>query len=133
MPVSMPFVRLTAALVAFGATACAAENARQAPAVASAADSAAAAAPADSALAGTRDSAAGDVAAAPGDTARRGAAGVLAAGRNRHDAESFAAAIRKGESKLAAWPKGPAPLAGALLPGAGSWRTTATRIRRRWA
>jgi glycosyltransferase involved in cell wall biosynthesis len=71
---------------------------------------------------GTRDSSAGDVAdsaaaAAPTDTLKRGSAGVLAPGRNKHDAESFAAAIRKGESKLASWPKGPAPAAGALLPG----------------
>ena len=54
---------------------------------------------------------------AAGDTAKRGPAGTLLPGRNRHDAESFAAAIRKGESRLASWPKGPAALPGALLPG----------------
>ena len=134
-----PLARFTAALVALGATACAAENARQTAAqpdaptgevttVAAAADSLRADSAA-SAATGTRDSAAGDVAApvpnaspgaadpAPNDTLRRGAAGALAAGRNRHDAESFSAAIRKGESQLAGWPKGPATLPGALLPG----------------
>ncbi len=132
---STPLARITAALIAFGATGCAAENVRQAAAPADAptgaATTVAAAADSlreDSTRAGTRDSAAGDVGAAPtpapavdggpGDhPAKRGPAGVLAAGRNRHDAESFAAAIRKGESKLATWPKGPAPLPGALLPG----------------
>jgi hypothetical protein len=137
--VSTPLVRITAALFAFGATGCAAENVRQAAAPADAPTGAATtvAAAADSlrrdgARLGARDSAAGDVAApaatpnaapnaAPGadgdDAPKRGPAGVLAPGRSRHDAESFAAAIRKGESKLAAWPKGPAPLPGALLPG----------------
>ncbi len=134
---SSPLARITAALIAFGATGCAAENVRQAAAPADAPTGAvttvAAAADSlreDSTRLGTRDSAAGDVGAAPAsapaaaldggpgdDPAKRGPAGVLAAGRNRHDAESFAAAIRKGESKLATWPKGPAPLAGALLPG----------------
>ena len=129
---SSPLARITAALIAFGATGCAAENVRQAAAPADAptgaATTVAAAADSlreDSTRAGTGDSAAGDVGAAPSsapaggpgdDPAKRGAAGVLAAGRNRHDAESFAAAIRKGESKLAGWPKGPAPLPGALLP-----------------
>jgi hypothetical protein len=42
---------------------------------------------------------------------------VLLPGRNKHDAESFGAAIRKGESKLPTWPKTPAGLEGALLPG----------------
>jgi hypothetical protein len=126
MPVLTPLARLTAALLALAATACAAENAQQvaatadAPAGTAAADSVRAAG-ADSTV-GTRDSSAGDVAdsaaaAAPTDTLKRGSAGVLAPGRNKHDAESFAAAIRKGESKLASWPKGPAPAAGALLPG----------------
>ena len=40
----------------------------------------------------------------------------LAPGRPTKDATSFAAAIRAGARKEATWPKGPAPLAGALLP-----------------
>ena len=123
---STPLARLTAALFALAATACAAENARQA---APAGAQTAARAAADSLR---PDSATGDVAgapneaseaaaaspnAAPGDTAKRGPAATLLPGRNRHDAESFAAAIRKGESRLASWPKGPAALPGALLPG----------------
>jgi hypothetical protein len=137
MPVPTPLARLTAAFAALAAIACAAESPRQA--AVGDASAGAAAATADSA--GARDSAAGDVAAAdaaapnasPGDTLKRGQAGVLAPGRNRHDAESFSAAIRKGESRLATWPKGPAPLPGALLPGGASSPTTATRTRRRWA
>ena len=40
----------------------------------------------------------------------------LIAGRNAHDSVSFYSAIRKGTRALADWPKGPDPLAGAILP-----------------
>ncbi len=152
MPTSLvptPLARLTAALVALGATACAAETSRQpgAPTDAPTGAVTTAAAAADSLR---RDSAAGDVggesaaapadapaAAAPTTSAAAGtppapgansAAGVatpqvattaptLAPGRNKHDQNSFAAAIRVGEKKLAAWPRGPAAAPGSLLPG----------------
>ncbi len=41
----------------------------------------------------------------------------LIAGRNKHDENSFAAAIRQGTKRLATWPAGPTPAPGALLPG----------------
>jgi hypothetical protein len=111
-----------APLVAALAAACANDTARQPDAAAAAATGTVTTVAAAGAVAG--DSAAPVVAApdagaaaAAGDTTRRGPAPQLAPGRNRHDAESFAAAIRKGESKLAGWPKGPAALPGALLPG----------------
>lgn len=81
--------------------------------------------------AGTADSAAGEVAAAspdaaspnaaspnaaPGDTARKVTATLLP-GRSKQDMSTLIAAIRKGEAKLASWPKGPAAAPGALLPG----------------
>lgn len=40
----------------------------------------------------------------------------LQGGRTRQDAESFGATIRAGTKQLAVWPKGPALLAGSLLP-----------------
>jgi hypothetical protein len=52
---------------------------------------------------------------APGDTARKITA-QLNAGRKKHDMTSLVAAIRQGEKKMAAWPKGPTPAPGALLP-----------------
>jgi hypothetical protein len=73
------------------------------------------AAPAAAPTNATTNAAAGDVAAGP--TPGTGPAPVLLPGRNKHDAESFGAAIRKGESKLPTWPKTPAGLEGALLPG----------------
>jgi hypothetical protein len=48
----------------------------------------------------------------PGDTV----APRLLPGRGKMDVTSFAAAIRAGTRKEAAWPAGPAPIAGALLP-----------------
>jgi hypothetical protein len=109
MPVPNPLARFAAAVLALGATACAAETARPA---APAADSVPAAAEAP----GTRDSAAGDVAtaAAPADTA--GLTPTLLPGRTKQDMATFMAVVRKGHAKLATWPKGPAPAAGALLP-----------------
>jgi hypothetical protein len=117
--------RPLALLLAVGVAACVSEAARQPAAAAPTGDVSTVAAAADSLR---RDSAAGSVAgdsapaemtdAAPGDTAKkRDYAAALLPSRNRHDRESYAAAIRKGESKLAAWPKGPAALPGALLPG----------------
>jgi hypothetical protein len=58
--------------------------------------------------------ASGDAAAAP--TPNDSINPRLAAGRGKKDALSFAAAIRAGTRKEASWPKGPAPIAGALLP-----------------
>ena len=123
--------RPVALLLAVGVAACVSEAARQPAAAAAptgdvttaaaaadslAADSARAGAGGTAAVAaGTTDSAAAP--AGPGDTLKRSAGGTLIAGRNRHDQESFNAAIRKGESKAATWPKGPAPAPGALLPG----------------
>ena len=40
----------------------------------------------------------------------------LQGGRGKQDAESFGATIRTGTKQLAVWPKGPAPMAGSLLP-----------------
>lgn len=40
----------------------------------------------------------------------------LIAGRNAHDSVSYASAIRRGVKMMPAWPTGPAPLTGALLP-----------------
>lgn len=40
----------------------------------------------------------------------------LAPGRGKQDVESFGATIRTGTKQLAVWPKGPAMLAGSLLP-----------------
>ena len=54
--------------------------------------------------------------AAGGDTARKITA-QLAPGRKKTDMSSLIAAIRQGEKKAAAWPKGPAGAPGALLPG----------------
>ena len=133
---SNPLARLTAALFALAATACAAENARQTAAAADAPAGAQTAAPA-AADSLRQDSAAGDVAgapnaapdaapnasrdpaatgAAPGDTSRR-VTGTLIAGRSKQDQSTFDAVIRKGTAKLASWPKAPAPAPGALLPG----------------
>jgi hypothetical protein len=112
--------RPLALLLAVGVAACASEAARQPAAAAPTGDVSTVAVAADSLR---RDSADGAVAAdsapgAPGDTAKKRDYGAfLLPARNRHDRESYAAAIRKGESKLAAWPKGPAALPGALLPG----------------
>ena len=50
-----------------------------------------------------------------GDTARKITAQLLP-GRKKTDMSSLIAAIRQGEKKAAAWPKGPAPAPGALLP-----------------
>jgi len=47
-----------------------------------------------------------------GDTARA----RLMPGRNAHDSTSFMSAIRRGMKMMPAWPTGPAPLPGALLP-----------------
>ena len=49
---------------------------------------------------------------APGDSINP----RLVPGRSKMDASSFAAAVRTGLRKEATWPKGPAPLPGALLP-----------------
>ncbi len=51
-----------------------------------------------------------------GDTARKITASLLP-GRKKTDMSSLIAAIRQGEKKMAAWPKGPAAASGALLPG----------------
>ncbi|HYW50376.1 MAG TPA: hypothetical protein VE861_07215 [Gemmatimonadaceae bacterium] len=42
---------------------------------------------------------------------------MLVAGRKSHDQTSYATAIRAGRASAATWPAGPAPAAGALLPG----------------
>src|SRR5690349_14747125 len=47
-----------------------------------------------------------------GDTLRA----KLIPGRNAHDSVSYASAIRRGVKMMPAWPTGPAPLSGALLP-----------------
>ncbi|HZF68629.1 MAG TPA: hypothetical protein VEZ47_11360, partial [Gemmatirosa sp.] len=116
------------ALLAAAAAACAPEAARTttttttaAPADTSvavpvAAGTPAAETPAAGTPAPTRDSAAGAVAAAPGDTMKP-ASGTLLPGRSKQDQSTFDAVIRKGQAKLASWPKTPAPAAGALLPG----------------
>ena len=76
----------------------------------SAADSASASAPASAATTATVEEAAAE--SAPNDSI----APKLAAGRGKKDAMSFAQAIRAGTRAEASWPKGPAPVAGALLP-----------------
>jgi hypothetical protein len=119
--------RPLALLLAVAAAACVSEAARQPTAdAAPTGDVSTVAVAADSLR---RDSAAGSsdptalpagaagAADAPGDTTRRDYGASLLPSRNRHDRESYAAAIRKGESKAAAWPRGPAPQPGALLPG----------------
>ena len=50
---------------------------------------------------------------APGDAAVHA---TLISGRNAHDSVSFLSAIRAGTRATDAWPKGPAPLAGSILP-----------------
>ena len=55
------------------------------------------------------------VAPVAGDTARKITAQLLP-GRKKTDMSSLIAAIRQGEKKAAAWPKGPTPAPGALLP-----------------
>jgi hypothetical protein len=40
----------------------------------------------------------------------------LLSGRTRHDSTSYRSAVRAGARKLAGWPSGPAPTAGAMLP-----------------
>ena len=76
----------------------------------SAADSASASAPASAATTATVEEAAAE--SAPNDSI----APKLAAGRGKKDAMSFAQAIRAGTRAESSWPKGPAPVAGALLP-----------------
>ena len=76
--------------------------------------SAAATASAGAPAATSGASASSDAAATP--TPKDSISPKLAAGRGKKDAMSFAAAIRAGTRKEASWPKGPAPIAGALLP-----------------
>jgi hypothetical protein len=74
--------------------------------------------PADSATPGVSEpsastaTASGSATVAPGDSLNP----RLVPGRSKMDASSFAAAVRAGLRKEASWPKGPPPLAGALLP-----------------
>jgi hypothetical protein len=119
---------LTAALAALAA--CASENAKQGAATAATTVSSTPADSVPSAAAPATATAAGDVAATPATPAAASAdsaapapatatstgAPELIAGRKKTDMGSFAAAIRAGEKALATWPKGPTPLAGALLP-----------------
>jgi hypothetical protein len=117
------------ALLAAAAAACAPEAARTTTTAGTPADTSVAVpvaagtpsaeTPAAGTPAPTRDSAAGDVAAAsaaPGDTAKP-VNGTLLPGRSKQDQSTFNAVIRKGQARLASWPKAPVPAAGALLPG----------------
>jgi len=120
--------RLVVLVTLTSAAACASESAKQggAPAATSTTPAASSAAPSAAPSATPAASAAGEVAATPpndsaasasaAQPAADGAKPELIAGRTKTDMQSFAAAIRAGEKRMPTWPKGPAPLQGALLP-----------------